>query len=302
MQKVQKRLGRGLNSLISMPSEALQEVDEPEKKTESKIPIDQIRANPHQPRKDIDPEALQALADSIKRNGLIQPILVRKKGDQVYEIIAGERRWRAAQMAGVSEIPAVIRDATEEEMLELALIENILREDLNAIERAMAYRNYCNEFGLSAEQVAQKLSEDRTTVVNYLRLLDLPSDVKDWVASGELTMGHARCLLALKSPAEIERMAKKAIDEGMSVRVLEKIVREKVQARASASNHTAIRDNNNKRPQIAALEQAFIRTLGTKVDIHESRRKGSGKIIIHYYNLDDFDRITACLGVAADEG
>ncbi len=299
MQKVQKRLGRGLNSLISVPSDIVEKTDTLEKKTESRIAVDQIRTNPHQPRKDIDPAALQALADSIKKNGVIQPIAVRKIGDQLYEIIAGERRWRAAQMAGMSEIPAFIRDASEEEMLELALIENILREDLNAIERAMAYRNYCNQFGLSADQVAEKLSEDRSTVVNYLRLLDLPSDVKDIVVSGQLSMGHARCLLALRSPADIVRTAKLVIDEGMSVRGLEKLVREKVQARASASTQPTIKEAT-KRPQIAALEQAFVRTLGTKVDIHESRRKGSGKIVIHYYSLDDFDRISTCLGVSAD--
>ncbi len=299
MQKVQKRLGRGLNSLISVPSDTLEKTDTPEKMPKSKIDIGQIRTNPLQPRKDIDPEALQALADSIKKNGIIQPIAVRKIGDQLYEIIAGERRWRAAQMAGMSEIPALIRDASEEEMLELALIENIFREDLNAIERAMAYKNYCNQFGLSADQVAERLSEDRSTVVNYLRILDLPSEAKDLAASGQISMGHARCLLSLRSPAEIVRTAKQVIEEGMSVRGLEKLVREKVQARVSASARPTVKESS-KRPQIAALEQAFVRTLGTKVDIHESRRKGSGKIVIHYYSLDDFDRISTCLGVSAD--
>lgn len=299
MQKVQKRLGRGLDSLISLPSEWGEGGDAAQQKPVSTVGVDQIRTNPHQPRKDMAPEALQALADSIRNNGVIQPIVVRKKDEHLYEILAGERRWRAAQMAGLSEIPVVVREATDDEMLEVALIENILREDLNAIERAMAYRKYCDEFGLSAEQVAQKLSEDRTTVVNYLRLLDLPSEVKDWLASGAISMGHARCLLALRSSADIVRTARQAMDEGMSVRGLEKLVREKLQARASASTQTAARAED-KRPQIAALEQAFVRTLGTKVDIHESRRKGSGKIVIHYHSLDDFDRITERLGVTAE--
>jgi len=283
MQKVQKRLGRGLDSLISLPSERGEGGDAAQQKPVSTVGVDQIRTNPHQPRKDMAPEALQALADSIRNNGVIQPIVVRKKDEHLYEILAGERRWRGGQDGGP----------------EVALIENILREDLNAIERAMAYRKYCDEFGLSAEQVAQKLSEDRTTVVNYLRLLDLPSEVKDWLASGAISMGHARCLLALRSSADIVRTARQAMDEGMSVRGLEKLVREKLQARASASTQTAARAED-KRPQIAALEQAFVRTLGTKVDIHESRRKGSGKIVIHYHSLDDFDRITERLGVTAE--
>ncbi|NLX13793.1 MAG: ParB/RepB/Spo0J family partition protein [Phycisphaerales bacterium] len=299
MQKPQKRLGRGLNSLISVSPSPVEPIANDAKEPESKVNVAQIRTNPHQPRKEIAPEALQALAESIKRNGVIQPVVVRKKSDQLYEIIAGERRWRAAQMAGLSEIPVVIRDATEEEMLEIALVENILREDLNAIERAMAYRNYCNEFDLSPEQVAQKLSEDRTTVVNYLRLLELPSEVKEWLTAGAISMGHARCLLALRSPAEIVRTAKQAIDEGMSVRGLEQLVRDKAQARATASTAQNNKDKT-KRPQIAALEQAFVRTLGTKVDIHESRRKGSGKIVIHYYTLDDFDRIADSLGVTSE--
>jgi ParB family chromosome partitioning protein len=183
-------------------------------------------------------------------------------------------------------------------MLEIALVENIFREDLNAIDRAQAYRRYCDEFDLSAEEVADRLREDRTTVTNYLRLLELPGEVKDLVRAGELSMGHARCLLALRTPAEILRGAKEAIKEGLSVRGLEKMVRDRANARAAASKPGGGKAEE-KRPQIRNLEHAFVQSLGTKVEIHESRRRGSGRVVIHYYNLDDFDRIAERLGIEA---
>ncbi|HOA73124.1 MAG TPA: ParB/RepB/Spo0J family partition protein, partial [Phycisphaerae bacterium] len=210
-----------------------------------------------------------------------------------------ERRWRAAQMAGLSVVPIVTREATDEQMLELALVENIFREDLNPIERAMGYRQYCDQFGLTAEDVAQRLGEDRSTVANYLRILELPSEVKTWVAAGQLSMGHARCLLALKSPSEITQTAKLVMERELSVRATEKLVRERLQARADLSKSPAT-PRDAKRPQIRSLEQRFAQALGTKVEIDESRKKGSGKIVIHYYNLDDFDRVVERLGIETD--
>jgi len=187
MQKSQKRLGRGLSSLIS--------VTEPEEVTSAaesaaavptgaplSLEVGQIRPNPHQPRKEMGADELKSLANSIEQAGVIQPIVVRPQKEGAYELIAGGRRWRAAQLAGLAEIPAIVRDATDEEMLEIALVENIFREDLNAIDRASAYRQYCDEFGLSADEVAGRLGEDRSTVANYLRLLELPIEVKSWVA------------------------------------------------------------------------------------------------------------------------
>jgi ParB family chromosome partitioning protein len=322
MQKPVKRLGRGLSSLISVPetpvafpppapapaapaaagpadgtptAPAAQPAQAPAPGPQL-VDVAAIRPNPYQPRRDIAPEALQALAESIRKTGLIQPIIVRPLAGGAYELIAGERRWRASQMAGLTRIPAVVREATETEMLEMALVENIFREDLNAIDRAGAYRRYCDEFQLSADEVATRLGEDRTTVTNYLRLLDLPNEVKAWVAEGRLSMGHARALLGIKSPSDLVRTAKQAIDEGLSVRALEKLVRERVEARAAAAKPAAD-GQEAKRPQIRNLEQAFVRAIGTKVEIQESRKKGSGKIIIHYYNLDDFDRIAERFGV-----
>jgi len=297
-----RRLGRGLDALISLPPEpagaAVAPLPQPAPQgpTPAAIPVKvgQIRPNPFQPRREITPEQLQSLAESIRKQGVLQPIVLRPKGD-IYELVAGERRWRAAQMTGLGEIPAVIRQASDAEMLELALVENIFREDLNAIDRALAYRRYSDEFSLSAEDIAAKLGEDRTTVTNYLRLLELPNEVKVWVAEGKLAMGHARCLLGIRSPSDLVRTAKQAIDEGLSVRAVEKLVRERMANRAAAAKPST--EAAEKRPQIRNLEQSFVRTLGTKVEIQESRRKGSGKIVIHYYNLDDFDRIAERLGV-----
>jgi ParB family chromosome partitioning protein len=296
----QKRLGRGLSALIPPPDQSATAQGDTATATapdtSPTIPIDRIRPNPYQPRQEIRPEELQSLADSIKTNGLIQPVIVRPKVGGLYELIAGERRWRSSQMAGLATIPAIVRDATDEEMLEIALVENIFREDLNAIDRALAYRRYCDEFGLSADDVAQRVSEDRTTVTNYLRLLELPAEVKDMVTEGRLSMGHARCLLAIKSASDLVQVARQAVNLGLSVRALEKLVRDRVNARATASQSNA-GTSDAKRPQIRSLEEAFVRVLGTKVEIQESRRKGSGKIIIRYSNLDDFDRVAERLGI-----
>ncbi len=295
MQAPKKRLGRGLNSLISLPeSSPPSDLPAPSSTSRSdtlRVSLDRIRPNPHQPRQEMKEEELEALAASIRKSGLLQPVILRKQGED-YQLIAGERRWRACREAGLKEIPAIVREATDREMLELALVENIFREDLNPIERAEAYRRYADEFGLSAEDIAQGLGEDRTTVTNYMRLLDLPAEVRGLVSQSQLSMGHARCLLGLKSASEITRMAEKAVKEGLSVRALERAVRDQIQARQAASQPAGRTDSKDaKRPQIRQLEEAFVQTLGTKVDIHESRRKGSGKITIHYANLDDFDRI-----------
>ncbi len=300
MPKNPKRLGRGLSSIVSLVEERPGEDSPPPHHPQpfnALIDIARIRPNPFQPRQDISPEDLKPLAQSIRNAGLIQPIIVRPTEGHAYEIITGERRWRAFEMAGKTQIPAILREATDQEMLELALVENIFREDLNAIERATAYRRYCAEFKLSADDVAKRLGEDRSTVANYLRILELPTEVKTWVAQGKLAMGHARCLLAITSPSDLIRTAKEAISRDLSVRALEKLVRDRVQARRAATK-PANGAPDAKRPQISHLEQAFIRELGTKVEISESRRKGAGKIVIHYYSLDDFDRVAERLGIS----
>ncbi|MBP7934313.1 MAG: ParB/RepB/Spo0J family partition protein [Phycisphaerae bacterium] len=305
-----RRLGRGLSALLSITDVTGQETPAPspaqpaDPTTASSNPlmikVNQLRPNPRQPRQELPAEHLQALAGSIAKTGVIQPIAVRPAAPGTYEIIAGERRWRAAQMAGLTEIPAIIREATDEQMLEMALVENIYREDLNAIDRALAYKRYCDEFKIPSEEVAKRLGEDRSTVANYLRLLELPSEVKRMVIDGQLAMGHARCLLALRTPADVIRVALQCRAEGLSVRAVEKIVQDKLTARSAATSHRGSA-TAEKRPLIRELEEAFIRALGTKVEINESRRKGKGKLIIHYRTLEDFDRICERLRIPTGE-
>lgn len=302
-----RRLGRGLSSIISLseadvaPGATQQAIARTESAAEgsaTSLKVSQLRPNPNQPRREFQPDQLKALADSIAKEGVIQPIAVRKAGKDVYEIIVGERRWRASQMAGLKEIPAVIREATDEQMLEVALVENIFREDLNAIDRAMAYRRYCETFSLSAEQVAERLGEDRSTVANYLRLLDLPNEVKQWVIDGSLSMGHARCLLGLSSPGMRVQVGREAIDKDLSVRTLEKLVKERQTARSAPPEGQ--RGKQAKRPLVVELEQAFTKALGSRVEIQESKRKGKGKVVIHYRSLEDFDRLCERLDIAPD--
>jgi len=307
MSKAPKRLGRGLNSIISISDAIHEPAPEPKesKAAESSktipltIKVNRLRPNPSQPRCAMPADNLQALANSIAKTGVIQPIAVRPAGKDIYEIIAGERRWRASQMAGLTEVPVIVREATNEEMLEFALVENIFREDLNAIDRAIAYKRYCDEYDLTTEQVAERLGEDRSTVANYLRLLDLPSEVKSWVSEGKLSMGHARCVLSLSSAQDRIEAAKTAMKKDLSVRSLEKLVRDLL-----ASGIPAIRESKGerpaKRPLIRQLEETFVQQLGTKVEITESHRKGKGKIVIHYGSLDDFDRISERLGISPD--
>jgi ParB family chromosome partitioning protein len=263
------------------------------------LPTDQLLPNPFQPRSAIQSENVITLAESIKRSGILQPIAVRPFGE-LYQIIAGERRWHAARSIGLAEVPVLVRDSTDEEMLELALIENIEREDLNAIDRALAYREFCTQFGLKPDQVASRLGEDRTTVVNYLRLLDLSKPIQDLVETGRLSMGHARCLLGITDEPRRLKMAESAVENELSVRALEEVVRRE-KTRSETSEATT---QDAKVPSRAAhldnLEERFERALGTKVTIREGKRKATGRIIIQYYSLDDFDRVAERLGVAGE--
>jgi len=262
------------------------------------LPLDQLQPNPYQPRHDPGDADIESLARSIRANGVIQPIVVRPRGDG-YQIVAGERRWRAARRAGRATIPATIREATDEQMLELALIENLQREDLNAIDRARAYRRYCTHFGLTPEQVAAKMEEDRTTVVNYLRLLDLEDEIQERVASGAISMGHARCLLGIQSGHKRRNIVKAIVDHQLSVRATEEMVR-KEKARSEAGAPAARPAVAHRSPHLQDVERRFEDVLKTKVYIKESRKKHRGRIVIEYYTLDDFDRIASALGVAVE--
>ena len=309
MPKITRRLGRGLDSLVSnlatgmppqMPGvvvphteQVLDSGDALGAVKATMLDVDDLIPNPFQPRSNADGADIASLAQSIRQSGMVQPIAVRAVAGG-YEIIAGERRWRAAKSLGMARVPVLVREASEEQMLELALIENIQREDLNAIDRAAAYRQFCNAFGLKAEEVAHRLGEDRSTVANYLRLLDLPDEVQRRVADGKLSMGHARCLLGVDDPMRLMQLAESVISNQLSVRALEEIVRrEKTrQGPPPATPRTETRS-----PHVLDLQNRFEAAVRTKVTLREGKKKGTGRITIEYFSLDDFDRIANLLGV-----
>lgn len=302
MTKQAPRLGRGLASLIGdlasdIPSAPgnLESASQPNRE----IPITSIIPNPTQPRSVIDDQRLRGLADSMRSTGVLQPVLVRPNGPN-YELVAGERRWRAAQLAGLATIPAIVRQVTDQEMLELALIENLQREDLNPIDRSLAYRQCCERFGVTPDVLAQHLGEDRSTVTNYIRLQELPPAVHQMVRDGTLSMGHARSLLGLSDSAAIEHLARRVIDEGLSVRQTEEIVRGERLDRVKPAEARS-RQSKPKRPLVQELEERFQQALQTRVTITEGRKKNSGRITIDYYTIDDFGRIAERLGVPLDE-
>jgi ParB family chromosome partitioning protein len=301
MPEESKRLGRGLSSAFS----ALQEhtpqrmrsltdlAAGPATQPARQIPTELIDPNPFQPRQHVDPQTLAALAESLRHCGILQPLVVRPRGDR-FELVLGHRRWQAARQAALPELPAIVRHASDEQMLELALVENIHREDLNALDRATAYRQYRERFGLTAEQIAQRVGEDRTTVTNYLRLLELPEPVRAMLADGSLAMGPARALLGLEAPEEQIRFARRIIAESLSTRHVERLI----QQRRSSTPLAAPRP---KRPLIQDLEERFEAALGAKVQVFESRKKNTGRVVIHYASLDDFDRIAQRLGIELSE-
>ncbi len=315
MSKSARRLGRGLDSLVSDLSERVgrRRVERftPEEETKPvtseeagagvealTIDVRGLEPNPAQPRHNINDADVLSLAESIRQSGLLQPITVRRHEGR-FQIIAGERRWRAAQAAGLERISAVVREATDEQMLEWALIENIQREDLNAIDRAKAYRELCARFGLKPEEVGVRLTEDRTTVVNYLRLLELPAEIQEMVAAGHLSMGHARCLLGVEEDTQRIRLAESTAQNGLSVRALEEIVRREKKRSAKTEDGEA-KTEPTVRAHVRDLQGRFEEAVKTKVTIREGKRKGSGRIVIEFYSLEDFDRIAGLMGVTTD--
>jgi ParB family chromosome partitioning protein len=253
------------------------------------VSLDRIRANPSQPRRHFDEAQLSALAASLRERGALQPIVVRP-AEGGYELVAGERRLRAARLAGLAEIPAIVRVVRDDEMLELALIENVQREDLNPIERARAYRTLQERHGLSDEAIGAKMGEDRSTVSNYIRLLNLAPDVVDLIAGNQLSTGHGKALLGCPDPKRQSGLAGQAIREGWPVRRLEAAVR------LGAARNTG-RGQREVRPAVRDMEQRLTAAVGTRASIREGRRKGAGTITIEYYSLNDFERITGLLGV-----
>ena len=274
-------LGRGLGALLpSAPSIGAV----PEAAGILEIPLQDISPNPKQPRKDFDINSLNNLAGSLKKSGVIQPVVVRKVGSG-YQLIVGERRWRAAKLAGLERIPAVVREVSDVESLELALVENLLREDLNPIEEAEAYQRLLAEFGWTQEDLAERVSKDRSTISNCLRLLKLPDLIRADLRAGRLTMGHARALLSLTSELEQLRLREEILAHSWSVRATE----EGVQQKRSLLPRRAAR----RSPELTALEDSFRETLATRVRLVGNERRG--RIEIAYTSREDLDRITDIL-------
>jgi ParB family chromosome partitioning protein len=261
------------------------------------VPIAQIVVNPQQPRRDFNPDQLTQLAQSITTHGILQPLVVASSGpDKPLTLIAGERRLRAAVQAGLASVPCIVRQATPQQMLEWALIENIHRAELNPIEKAQAYREYINRFALTQTQAAERLGEPRTTVSNYMRLLELQPQVRDMIIGGKLSFGHAKVLCAVGDPHRQVELAKLASESDLSVRDLEKLVG--VPASAAAATPPTPAPQTPSRPAyLRDLEDQLTAAIGTKVTVHNGRSKNAGRIVIRYYNLDDFDRIIERLGI-----
>jgi ParB family chromosome partitioning protein len=260
------------------------------------IPIAAISPNPYQARTVWNEQELAELAESVRANGVLQPIIVRPAGTG-YQLIAGERRFRASKLASLTTIPALVRQASDEQLHEWALVENIHRVDLNPIERAKAYQDYLSTFSLTQAEAAERLGEGRSVVANYVRLLDLPQEIKQMLANGQLSMGHARAILALPTDELRRKLANRAMAGRLSVREVERLVR-KYLAGTGQAKTTA----RSKPPHILDLESKLASELGTKVSI-ETRKSGQrGRIIIEFYSLDEFDGITERLGLACVEG
>jgi len=273
-------LGRGLDALLGHTEEL-----QPEPQQTLEIPVAKVRPNPNQPRQEFDHDALSELVESVTRNGVLQPIIVRALDDG-YELIAGERRWRAAQQAGLATIPAIVRPASDNESLELSLIENIQRQDLNPMEQAKAYKNLIERFSLTQEEAAARLGKKRSSVANILRLLDLPSDIQDAVSRGTLSMGHARALLALPDRGDQVRLAARIQRDDLSVRQTEQIVNDRLK-RARPSQSAA----EPKPAHISDLEAKLREALATRVTILPHKHDEGGRIVVDFFTRDDFQRL-----------
>lgn len=283
-----KGLGRGLEALFE-ESPQVQETEEVEE-----IALDQIRPNPYQPRKTFDDQSLKELSESIKENGVFQPIIIRKSITG-YEIIAGERRYRASKLANKTTIPAIVRDFDEAQMMEVAVLENLQREDLTPLEEAQAYEMLQKNLGLTQEEVSKRLGKSRPYIANYLRLLTLPQKTKRLLQRGELSMGQARTLLSLKDKSGIDKLAKKVVKEGMTVRKLESLVN-KMNEKSKDEKRKVVK----KSAFIRASESSLANKFGTSVNITENK-KGKGHLAIDFSSVDELNRILELLGVDLDQ-
>ena len=277
-----KALGRGLEALI--PTEEY--IKSFKNQSVIDIDVNQIMSNHYQPRSDFPEQDLVKLADSVKQTGLLQPIIVRRKGDGSYELVAGERRWRAAKLAGLSVIPASVRNCNDEQAVVLALIENLQRQDLNPVDTARAYNRVMNEFGMTQDDLAQQLGKDRSSVANMARLVHLPAEIQKLLKSGAITTGHAKVILGLASLEEQVSLGRRIVEGQLSVRQTEKLVEDE----ARSSKAGVRRAPTRSYPE---LEVRIQKRLGTKVTIQKSRR--GGRIVIHYFSQPELERVLETL-------
>jgi ParB family chromosome partitioning protein len=269
-------LGRGLEALIPIVEKDEENVQE--------IDIKKIVANEKQPRRGFDESKLEELADSMKQHGVLQPVILRKKGNK-YELVAGERRWRAAAKAGIEKIPAIVRELNDSDVMEIALIENLQREDLNPIEEAMAYKSLMDDFGLTQEELSKRVGKSRSQIANTVRLLNLDKEIQDLVYENKLTAGHARALLSIQDSKERLKLANMISKEALSVRQTEQLVKKLVDERSKAKKHKPKEIN----PVIIDVTERLQRTLGTRVKIKGNEKRG--KIEIEFYSSEELERI-----------
>lgn len=295
---VKKALGRGLDALI--PSFRGEEINTDKEKMSGEnsisnqvveVPIDLIEPNKYQPRAQFSQESLRELAASIKEHGVVQPVILRQLGPNRYQLVAGERRWRACKLAGLTTIPAIVKTFSDQESSEIALIENIQREDLNPLEEASAYKTLVEDFGLTQEELAQKVGKSRSYIANTIRLLNLPRKIKEWILQGQLSAGHGRALLPLPEAGQL-KLAEKIIQEGLTVRETELLVKS-LTVFTEEKEKMKETKKNKLDPELMDIEEKLKQFFGTKVKL--VNKKNRGKIEIEYYSLDELNRIMELL-------
>jgi ParB family chromosome partitioning protein len=294
-EKKKSVLGRGLSALLE-GNDTTERVREKQADTKGNfqtgtvinVPLEQIEVNPFQPRTSFEEESLKELSDSIRVHGVIQPVTVRRIENDKFQLIAGERRLRASKLAGKSEVPAFVRDASDQESIEIALIENIQREDLNPLEISINYKRLQDECDLTQEELAVRLGKNRSTVTNFMRLLKLPPDIQAGLRDNKITMGHAKALMAITNPLALLTAYKEVLNKSMSVRQVEQLVRN---FEAKPSRHTASSNNSNELPlTVRKMQDKLTTSLSTKVLIDRTK-EGKGHILIKFYNDDDLERL-----------
>lgn len=295
MAKQRNALGKGLGALIESGEETSVKDLAPEVEGVNEIPVELIEANPFQPRKNFDEEALEELAESIRELGIIQPLTVREIADNKYQLIAGERRWRAAKLAGIETLPAFVRTANDQGMLEMALVENIQREDLDAIEVAISYQRLIDECDLTQELLGTRVGKKRATITNYLRLLKLPAEVQLGIRARKLSMGHARTLINVEDENEQLKIFYRIIEEDLSVRKVEELVKKLKEPREEKPQESASSGSINEIPQeYQELKEQLAQFFHTKIDFKRNNN-GSGKIVIPFKSDEELERIIATL-------